>query len=155
MCCLKQFVANLGNSFLSVFISVTWFTWWLECQIDHSRRSKGILKIFVVNSLRKEFIQPLPEGFKTEWVCSWLSLQRAALWLHVLRWYIWQWIKFSCWVIFPPVVCSREASFAWFVTRSLVELLDLMSLVPVALARCSMGTGEMISGIGFKPKLVL
>lgn len=47
---LKQFVANLGNSFLSVFISVTWFTWWLECQNDYSLRSKGILEIFLVSS---------------------------------------------------------------------------------------------------------
>lgn len=52
-------------------------------------------------------------------------------------------------------MCSREASFAHFVTCSLLGLLDLMSLVPVALARCSMGIGEVISGIGFKPKLVL
>lgn len=50
VCCLKQFVANLGNSFLSVLISVTWFTWWLECQNDYSRHSKAILEIFVVNS---------------------------------------------------------------------------------------------------------
>lgn len=124
VCCLKQFLGNLRSFFpcLCIFLCCGLHDIW-KCQNDYSRHSKRILENFVVNSLKKKkVIQSLPEDFKTESVWFWRSLQHAVLWLNVLRWCIWQWINFSCWVIFLPVVCLWEALFAWFVTLCLIKM---------------------------------